>query len=266
VSFISPPQLPAFKPTLLIAIAIGFLTLSLCFGFLNGNKLANLRYQLTSSLAAQTRANNARVLAEKKLNARQHQSAAPAMRIGPAEENPKPRISELNKLKNLRASENEVVDLQRQLARESALASVSVATPPPNDANAELAQVKRQLEAAEQEKAVLAEKVRAAKDRLTAIEEEKRRRHTAAKTSGIRGTVLAVNQAYNFVVLSLGDRQGVVPNAEMLVLRDGTFIGKIRISSVEPTTSIGDIISNSLARGVQVQPGDIVIYAGNNNS
>ena len=46
----------------------------------------------------------------------------------------------------------------------------------------------------------------------------------------------------------------------------GALIGKIRISSVEPTTSIGDIITNSLARGVQVQPGDTVVYAGNTNS
>jgi len=45
-------------------------------------------------------------------------------------------------------------------------------------------------------------------------------------------------------------------------LRDGTLIAKIRISSVEPSTAIGDIITSSLERGVQVQPGDIVIYAG----
>ena len=76
--------------------------------------------------------------------------------------------------------------------------------------------------------------------------------------------MLAVNQAYNFVVLNLGARQGVEPNTEMLVLRGGSFIGKIRISSVEPATAIGDIITSSLARGVQVQPGDTVIYAGTN--
>jgi hypothetical protein len=50
----------------------------------------------------------------------------------------------------------------------------------------------------------------------------------------------------------------------MLVLREGTLVGKIRISSVEPATAIGDIISNSLARGAQMQPGDNVIYAGTN--
>jgi hypothetical protein len=79
----------------------------------------------------------------------------------------------------------------------------------------------------------------------------------------VHGVILAVNQAYNFVVLNLGGRQGVEPNSEMLVLRDGTLIAKIRISSVEPSTAIGDIVSNSLERGVQVQPGDTVVYAGN---
>jgi hypothetical protein len=67
------------------------------------------------------------------------------------------------------------------------------------------------------------------------------------------------------VVLNLGARQGVEPNSEMLVLRDGNFIGKIRISSVEPATAIGDIVTSTVARGVQVQPGDIVIYAGTNS-
>ena len=122
------------------------------------------------------------------------------------------------------------------------------------------------MEAVEKEKAALAEKLKGAQDRVTAMEEEKGRRGLRASVAGIHGTVLAVNQAYNFVVLSMGERQGVVPNSEMLVMRGGALIGKIRISSVEPTTSIGDIITNSLARGVQVQPGDTVIYAGNASS
>jgi hypothetical protein len=53
----------------------------------------------------------------------------------------------------------------------------------------------------------------------------------------------------------------------MLVLRGGSIIGKIRISSVEPATAIGDIIISSLARRVQAQPGDTVVYvyAGTNS-
>jgi cell shape-determining protein MreC len=122
---------------------------------------------------------------------------------------------------------------------------------------------------------LLAEKLQDAQERTTEpktapkVESRKRRetvstqRQTvSSRRAGVHGTVLASNQAYNFVVLNLGARNGVEPNSEMLVLRDGTLIGKIRISSVEPATAIGDIITNSLARGVQVQPGDSVIYAG----
>jgi hypothetical protein len=66
-------------------------------------------------------------------------------------------------------------------------------------------------------------------------------------------------------VLALPENLSATPRTEMLIVRDGTFIGKIRISSVEPATAIGDIITSTLARGVQVQPGDIVIYAGSNS-
>src|SRR5260370_11937813 len=145
------------------------------------------------------------------------------------------------------------------------------------DLQSQVDDLRHQLEGAEKEKVLLAEKLQEAQERTAQpkeaakAESKKRRdRETAATQretvsshrAGVHGTVLAYNQAYNFVVLNLGARNGVEPNSEMLVLRDGTLIGKIRISSVEPATAIGDIMTNSLARGVQVQPGDSVIYAG----
>ena len=167
----------------------------------------------------------------------------------------------------LEASEGQIADLQKRVA-DATVAGVPGASESvsPNELKAMLDQTKQQLEAAEQEKSSLADEVKTVQRRLAAVEEEKKRRGSGVNRPGVHGTVLAVNQAYNFVVLSIGDRQGVEPNSEMLVMRQGALIGKIRISSVEPTTSIGDIITNSLARGVQVQPGDTVIYAGSTNS
>jgi regulator of replication initiation timing len=97
----------------------------------------------------------------------------------------------------------------------------------------------------------------------TQIAELKRRdegRQKMQMRQGLSGTILAVNQAWNFVVLSLGDRQGVVPNAEMLVQRDGQYLGKVRVTSVEPSTSIADILVRTVPRGLSVMPGDRVIY------
>ncbi len=81
---------------------------------------------------------------------------------------------------------------------------------------------------------------------------------------GLEGQVLAVNSAWNFVVLSIGDNRGVVNNAELLLKRDGRYLGKVRVTSVEPSTAIADIVANSVPAGIAVQPGDRVIYQSSN--
>jgi hypothetical protein len=121
----------------------------------------------------------------------------------------------------------------------------------------------KMLDIAEREKALLSHSFEAS-GKPAAVDTGKKKPPLGGGEPGIHGTVLAVNRAYNFVVLNLGGWRGVEANSEMLVFRDRTLIGKIRISSVEPATAIGDIISSSLARGVEVQIGDTVIYAGTN--
>ena len=155
--------------------------------------------------------------------------------------------------------ETKVTDLETQLA----------SGPPPAAAGAE-AGADAAADAAELEevKTLLA----AAQERNTGLEaqiSELRRKETSRQKSqmrqGIQGTILAVNQAWNFVVLSIGDRQGVVNNAEMLVQRGSQLLGKVRVTSVEPSTSVADIIVRTVPRGFSVMPGDTVIYPSQAN-
>ena len=176
----------------------------------------------------------------------------------------------------LDASQQEISSLQKRVEEAGNNPSASVAGSPSGnsaqttDLQSQVDDLRRQLDSAEKEKVFLSEKLQDAQGRAAQPKEGKKRRETASTQgetvsphrTGVRGTVLAYNQVYNFVVLNLGARHGVESNSEMLVLREGTLIGKIRISSVEPATAIGDIIPSSLARGVQVQPGDTVIYGG----
>jgi hypothetical protein len=251
------------------------LTLSLFLGFLNRNKVSGLRNDLASAISASESASRARIASEKKLKARDNEFAAATSNRAVAETKASNAEAELAKAQNekaeleskLQTSENQIADLQKRVAEATVGGAPDApGEVAPNEMKTQLDDVRHQLEATEREKSLLADKANAAQDRVASMEEEKKRRTSGADAAGVHGTVLAVNQAYNFVVLSMGDRQGVVPNSEMLVMRHGALIGKIRISSVEPTTSIGDILTNSLARGVQVQPGDTVIYAGSNNS
>jgi hypothetical protein len=79
---------------------------------------------------------------------------------------------------------------------------------------------------------------------------------------GVRGRVMAVNSGWGFCVLSIGDRQGAAANKVMIVARGGQAIGKVRITNVEATQSVADILPGTFVRGMYVQPGDSVIFTG----
>jgi hypothetical protein len=81
---------------------------------------------------------------------------------------------------------------------------------------------------------------------------------TVLLPEGLKGRVLAVDPKYDFVVLDIGDDQGVKERGEMMVNRQGKLIGKVRITRVEKDRSVATILSN-WKRG-QVMEGDQVIY------
>ena len=76
------------------------------------------------------------------------------------------------------------------------------------------------------------------------------------------GPVLAYNPGWNFVVLSIGDKQSVKAGKVLVVTRGGQMIARVRVTSVEPSSSIADVIPSSVIRGESVQPGDSVVYEG----
>jgi hypothetical protein len=258
--------------TILIGISILFLGLSAVFGYLNHGKVQDLRSEVATSTAAREAAERMRITKERDLKsgggaanpANAKTSDAQAQTAAAEAALIKAQTEKADLQSRLAANEARLAQLQKQIDQ-----GVAIAAPPgPSTAElqAQLEDLRRQLETAEKEKALLADKAKPQPDRSVVAEAPVKRREPARSNAGVRGTVLAVNQAYNFVVLNLGARSGVERNAEMLVVRGGSSIGKIVVSSVEPATAIGDIVTNSLARGVQVQPGDTVIYAGSSSS
>jgi hypothetical protein len=124
-----------------------------------------------------------------------------------------------------------------------------------NKKEAELAELKAVRES-------LNSRVQESEGRLQTAQNEVKRYQLGIAKQSLTGRVLAVNQGWNFVVLDVGDRQGAAKDAPLLVLRGGTPIARLRITSVEPSTSIADVVPGSLSRGTTVQPGDRVVFAG----
>ncbi len=261
------------SPKPLLAISVSLLLISAVFGVLNGGKTKALRNDVATATSQRETAERQRQTAEKNIKDREGKVANEVAKIAENESRIASAEAELVKIQTqksdlqgkLQANEAQIAESQKHVQEMTQpLANPNPGAPSVAELQAQLDDARKQLESAEHEKTLIAEKMRPAREQSRGPEVMVQRREPSFHPS-VRGTVLAVNQAYNFVVLNLGDRQGLEPNAEMLVLRDTTIIGKIRISSVEPATSIGDILGNSLARGVQVQPGDTVIYAGSNS-
>lgn len=257
----------------LILGAVLLLTLSAIFAVLNLKRTRELRSDAVQANAARQTAEQLRITREKDIAGREAAVAAARAKLDDTQNSVASTEAELIKAQTeksdlqakLRQNESETTELRKRVEESKTIAVDSPSAAPAAELRAQLEEAKKRLDAAESEKTLLSDKMKVTQERAAQLEAEKKHRPAGGGSPGIRGTVLAVNQAYNFVVLSLGSRQGVEANSEMLVLRGGSFIGRIRISSVEPATAIGDIITSSLARGVQVQPGDTVIYAGNNS-
>jgi predicted nucleic acid-binding Zn-ribbon protein len=260
-------------PKTLIAISVLLLAVAGVFSFLNTQKAKALRDNLVTVTSARDDLEHRRAAEQKQIKERETATSTAAAKITENESRVAKAEADLVQLQTekadlqskLQAAQTEVSNFQTQIQEATAKPSDNPGAPSMNELQAQLDDARKQLESAERENSFLSEKIRTAQDHSTQLQEERRQRGPTSTRSGVRGTVLAVNQAYNFVVLNLGGRNGVEPNAEMLVFRDGTVIGKIRVSTVEPSTAIGDIVTGSLARGVQVQPGDVVVYAGSNS-
>ena len=261
------------SPRTLILFSVFLLIASTVFGVLNSTKVKALRVGINATTAREQMAERRRLEAEKDIVAREANIAAQSSRVAETENHVGRAEAELVKtqteksdlISKLRANETQIAELQKHLDELTrSTASPNPGAPSVAELQAQLDEARKQIDAAEDEKTLLAEKMQPSRAQMRSPEVAIKRRETVFR-GAIRGTVLAVNRAYNFVVLNLGEHQGVEANTEMLVLRGGTTIGKIRISSVEPATAIGDIVGNSLARGVQVQPGDTVVYAGSNS-
>jgi len=73
--------------------------------------------------------------------------------------------------------------------------------------------------------------------------------------AGLKGRILTVDPKWDFVVLNIGDGQGVKENGELLVSRDGRLVAKVIVRSLQrdrcianivPGWKLGDVIEGDL--------------------
>jgi hypothetical protein len=75
---------------------------------------------------------------------------------------------------------------------------------------------------------------------------------------GLRGTVTAVDPRFEFVVLNIGDKQGVRLHGRFLVSEKGKLISKVEVQSVSPDSCIANVVAGYKLG--EIMEGDQALY------
>jgi len=114
-----------------------------------------------------------------------------------------------------------------------------------------VAQTQKEVDRVISDKKKIEDDLSAQKAEVTRLNDRIERSKTGEMPPGISGKVLKLNQAWNFVVLNVGNLDGVVENGILVVYRDKTFIGKVKVVSTEAHTCVADIIPEMTKAPVQ---------------
>jgi len=95
------------------------------------------------------------------------------------------------------------------------------------------------IEVANEEKIVLQRAISGLKTRLAKYEGED---PTVRLRADLKGKILVVDPKWDFVVLDIGQEQGVLENGELLVSRDGKLVAKVIVRSLEKDRCIANVV------------------------
>lgn len=93
---------------------------------------------------------------------------------------------------------------------------------------------------------------------LTARQTEQAEYRAALAKNADTYTIKSVDNRWNFVVINAGEGSSIDPTQTLLVTRNGRSIGKLKVSSMDKTQTVADIITDSVPAGMSIQPGDVV--------
>ena len=115
-------------------------------------------------------------------------------------------------------------------------------------------QLQDALDGANGENLILAQELRKAKAKLVKYEGDSPPPLLPAE---LKGKILVTDPKWNFVVVDVGEDQGVVIDGEMLVNRNGRLVAKVQVRSVEKSRCIANILPGWKLG--EVMEGDTVI-------
>lgn len=121
----------------------------------------------------------------------------------------------------------------------------------------EMQTLQNTIAAINEEKAILSRSLQKATNELARIFEKDWQ--GPALPAGLKGTVVVSDPKWNFVVLDVGENQGIQEHGELLVSRNGKLVAKVRVREVQKNRAVANLIPGWTLG--DVMEGDIVTPA-----
>jgi len=123
------------------------------------------------------------------------------------------------------------------------------------NANKEIKRLQTTVASMDTENKILLQKLRKTENELAIYTHPER---FVELPANLKGKVLVSDPKWNFVVLNVGEDNGVLKYGELLVNRNGKLVAKVRVSSVEKDRSVANVVPGwqlgELMEGDQVIP------------
>jgi hypothetical protein len=144
------------------------------------------------------------------------------------------KIDDLNTKLNKTSQQLDVAQGDLQAYKNTGLTAPEVSV-----LNKNLNQTKQALAVANDEKLVMTHRIAQLKNQ---VDELMGNSQPVVLPAGLKGEVMAVDPKWDFVVLNVGENQGVLQNGELLVSRDGKLVAKVIVRSVQRDRCIANLV------------------------
>ena len=121
------------------------------------------------------------------------------------------------------------------------------------DAQDKISALTAQVTAADGEKKVINEKLKESDAKVRYYENKE----GVPLPDGLTGKVLYYDKTWNFTVLDIGKKKGVLPSGIMILHRGTEIVGKVRIATVDDDCCIADFMGD--VKKKEPKPGDMAI-------
>jgi soluble cytochrome b562 len=159
----------------------------------------------------------------------------------------------------LKTKKDKMAQLDEQLKKLPAGFNPQTIAEDLNKIKQEIAELQTQAESKKQEVAAQEKKVVDAKKVLEDIVAKIETRKKSFERNSLRARVVAVNNDWGFLVVDAGESAGITPDTKLIVVRGTQTVAKVSIIGVQGNRTVANILTDTLAPGMQPTPGDAVI-------